>query len=390
MKTIPVNTPKVGYREIFNVMVAAFNKELSGESSVVTRVENELSQYFGGAHVALVSNGTVALELAFQSIELSPGDEVILPTLTIASCLLPIVKIGALPIFVDSDSETWQPNIEEIKAKINKRTKAILYVHLYGFGADLSALTELCRTNGIILIEDCAQAFGLKISNTYAGSFGDLTTFSFYPNKVITAGEGGAVVSNNSFLIERVKKLRNLSFNREKRFIHDEFSSNSRMSGLQAAILSAQLSQVETFLNHRRRIAEYYFKELQDLPIKFQTRECPGIKNTWWVVGIQIPEHGKESAELIEILLRNGVQTRPFFFPLHLQPALNRYYPNGLPSISLPLSENAQKLYRFGLYLPGGNGMRLKNVAQVCQRFRYSYKDFATSIPEYYLYTLIP
>ena len=377
MKTIPVNTPKVGYRELINVMLATFNRELSGESTVVSRVEGELSRFLDIAECALVSNGTVALELAFQSIDIGPGDEVILPTLTIASCLLPIVKMGAVPIFVDSDSETWQPNIEEIKAKINKRTRAVLYVHLYGFGADLSDLSEVCKANGIFLIEDCAQAIGLKISNRHAGSFGDLATFSFYPNKVITSGEGGAVVSNNSLLIERVKKLRNLSFNREKRFIHDEFSSNSRISGLQAAILGAQLSQVEEFLNHRRKLAELYFEELQDLPIRFQTRECDGIRNTWWVVAIQLLDHGKESAGLVDTLSRNGVQTRPFFFPLHLQPALPRYYPNGLPTNSLPIGENALQLYRFGLYLPGGNGMSFKNVVQVCQRFRHSYEEFA-------------
>lgn len=376
MKTISVNTPAIGHRELFRVSQALLRTELSGETPIVKRAEKGFSQILGGGHCALVTNGTVALELAFQSINLGPGDEVILPSLTIISCLLPIIKCGATPVFVDSDLRTWQPCIDEIKSKITSDTKAVLYVHLYGLGEDLSELSEVCKSKGVILIEDCSQAIGLMLKGRPAGTFGDLATFSFYPNKLVTSGEGGAVFSSNTELVNRVKSLRNLSFVPEQRFIHHEFSSNSRISGIQAALLYAQLDSIEKFLRKRQLIAKEYIESLAHLPIEFQPTETPSGKNVWWVVGVLFPRKSHPAKAFAERLLIRGVQTRPFFYPLHLQPALRKYFPRGIPRKHLPSGDNSLQLYERGLYLPGGNGFRLSKVRIVSARIRSTYEEF--------------
>lgn len=238
-------------------------------------------------HGIAVSNGTAALEVAVQALGIGEGDEVIMPAFTIISCAMAVTKLGAVPVLVDSDIHTWNMNVDEIERKITSKTKAIMLVHLYGLPAAVDKVLELAERYDLKVIEDAAEMHGQTYNGKPCGSFGDISTFSFYPNKHITTGEGGMVVTNDDELAERCRVLRNLCFRKDVRYIHDEISDNYRFTNLQAAVGLAQLERLDEFVARKRAMGKYYTEQLKDIDgLILPIEKMSYSDNIYWVYGI--------------------------------------------------------------------------------------------------------
>ena len=262
---IPVNAPLLDGNEKQYLAECIDSGWVSSEGPFVSRFEQEFAESVGRAHGVAVCNGSAALELAVKALEIGPGDEVILPTFTIISCAAAVVRAGATPVVVDADPWTWNMVTEEVEARITPRTKAIMMVHIYGLPVDVDAILDLASRFGLVVIEDAAEAHGQCYRGRPCGSFGDLSVFSFYPNKLVTTGEGGMVVVNDQRLTDRCRSLRDLCFVADRRFVHEELGWNFRMSNLQAALGVAQLERLDEFVNRKRRMGRMYNQLLGDV-----------------------------------------------------------------------------------------------------------------------------
>ena len=229
---------------------------ISSEGPFVKKFEIEFAAKMGRKYGIAVTNGTAAIDLAIEALDIGPGDEVIMPSFTIISCVMQVVRSGATPVFVDSEPDTWNMDVQQIESKISTRTKAIMAVHIYGLPVDLSILLPLCDKYGLKLIEDSAEMIGQTYNGRPCGSFGDISTVSFYPNKHITTGEGGMILTDDENLANICRELRNLCFKPNKRFVHDRLGWNVRMTNLQAAVGLAQLERLDEFLIKKRWIGK--------------------------------------------------------------------------------------------------------------------------------------
>ena len=350
MKTfLPVNEPDLSGNEKKYLQECIDTGWISSEGLFVERLESGLCHQTGRKHAFAVCNGSAALELAVKAIGIKKGDEVIMPTFTIISCALAVVRAGATPVYVDGDSHTWNMKVEDIEPLITERTKAIMAVHIYGITVDMDPLLEIAKKYKLKVIEDAAEVIGQTYKGQPCGSFGDISTLSFYPNKHITTGEGGMVLVNDDELAERCQSLRNLCFGKTDRFVHEELGWNFRMSNLQAAVGVAQLERLSQTLEKKREVGRLYHQHLEGyksftLPLT-QTAYC---KNIYWVFGIISKIVSRDAKWWMKKLADQGIGTRPFFSPMHIQPCFY-HENNGKPD--LPVSEY---LSRFGLYLPSG------------------------------------
>lgn len=361
-KYIPVNTPLLDGNEKKYVSDCIETGWISSEGQYVKDFEKNFSKIVDRKYACAVTNGTAALDVSFDAIGLSEGDEVILPSFTIISCIHQIIKSGATPILVDSDINTWNMNVSEIESKISKNTKAILIVHIYGITVDVDPILQLAKKYNLIVIEDAAEVIGQTYKGRQCGSFGDISTFSFYPNKHITTGEGGMVLTNNKNIYDKVASLRNLCFQPKNRFVHERLGWNLRMTNIQAAIGVAQLESLDRFIKKKRLIGNLYDELLSDTslittPLK-STSYC---ENIYWVYGILISkEAGIKATNVMQKLHEKGIGTRPFFYPMHLQPVLKKlgFFKNE----EYPV---AKHLYDYGFYLPSGLGLEEADIEYV-------------------------
>ena len=241
---IPVNMPLLNGNERKYLNECIDSGWISSEGLFVKKFEDEFAKLVNKKYAISVTSGSSALEAAISALDLKKGDEVILPTFTIISCVNPLIRLGIVPVFIDSNVDTWNMDVSQIEDKITSKTKAIMAVHIFGLPVDMDPLIKLAKEYGLLIIEDAAQAIGLEYKGRPCGSFGDISTFSFYSNKLITSGEGGMIVTDNEELAERCRSLRNLCFQPAKRFVHDEIGWNFRMTNLQAAVGLAQLEQL--------------------------------------------------------------------------------------------------------------------------------------------------
>ncbi len=350
---IPVNRPKFSGNEKKYLNEVIDTGWISSESPFVTRFEKAFSEYFQMKFASTVSNGTVALELAVRALGLKKNDEVILPSFTIISCVLAVIRAGAKPVLVDVDPETWNMDVDLVESKINSNTKAILVVHTYGLPTDMDKINFLKEKYGLYIIEDNAEGIGLKFNNRICGSFGDLSIVSLYSNKHVTTGEGGMVFTNNENIHKNINYWKNLCFNKEARFVHFDLGWNYRLTGLQAAVGLAQLEQIESSISKKKEIARIYdesFRNTESISTPLQS--FMNSQNIYWVYGITL--NGKDlnyRNKVMKSLLDHGIETRPFFWPIHLQPVLKQqgFFPNEI----YPVSE---RIGSTGLYLPSGIG----------------------------------
>jgi perosamine synthetase len=362
---IPVFKPWLTPGNIFDTNKALFRKQISGTSSFVQKFETEFSRMHENINSTAVSNGSVALDIVLQSLELKKGDEVIMPSLTIISCLAAVTRTEAKPVFCDINESSWNMKLHNIKDVVTENTKAIIAVHTYGLPCEIAEISDFCKNEGILLIEDASEAHGVEVNSKFCGTFGDFSTFSFYANKHITAGEGGMILSKAKESHQKIQQMRNLDFKSEPRFKHDNFYWNSRLGGLQAALGYSQIKR-KTFKKviRKKQIQAKYYDELLDkynylfsLPV----RELSGVKNNYWVYGLVL-KHSDIRDDLLKRMLSDGIQCRPFFWPLHKQPAyLKNYESSGT-------FENAEKVGFNGFYLPLGSHITKKKQRLIIRR----------------------
>jgi len=350
MTPIPVNEPLLDGNEKRYLSECIDTGWISSEGPFVGRFEKEFAASVNRRHGVAVANGTAALEVAARALGLGPGDEVIMPSFTIISCAQAIVQCGATPVLVDSEPLTWNMDTSQIEARITDRTKAIMAVHIYGLPADMAKIIDIASRHGLKIIEDAAQAIGLRYGNRPCGSFGEVSIVSFYPNKHITTGEGGMVLTDDLQLAERCRALANLCFQPQQRFLHDELGWNYRMTNLQAAVGCAQLERLASHVQRKREIGRLYDSLLAGCPVQRPLLAAHDTENIYWVYGLVLPEEiPLTAADAMAMLACKGIGTRPFFWPMHQQPVFQRM---GLfPNLVLPVSE---RLARRGFYLPSG------------------------------------
>jgi len=363
---IPVYQPFLNGNEKKYINQCVDSGWISSKGSFVSQFENNFAKYINVAHATSVCNGTVALHLALLALNIKPGDEVIVPTLTYVASVNTIVQAGAIPVFVDSLESTWQMDPQHIIKKITKKTKAIMVVHLYGHSCDMALITDICREYSLLLIEDCAEGFGSYFKNQHVGTFGDIATFSFFGNKTITTGEGGMVVSNNKDIYSIAANLKNQSVSSVKQYWHDTLGYNYRMTNICAAIGLAQLEQAEVILKKKRLIADWYRDGLKGLPLIVH-RESEQVKHSYWMVSILLDDANNRDL-LRNYLDKMKIETRQLFYPVHLFPM---YLDN---SGSYPIAESIGSR---GINLPSWPGLKIEQVELIIKNIHEYFRNFA-------------
>lgn len=368
---IPVSEPVLGEREAEYVAECLSTGWISSNGRFIEAFETAWADYCGRRFGVAVSNGTVALQLAVAALGIGPGDEVILPAFTIVSCALAVVYAGATPVLVDADPETWCMDVSHVEARITSRTRAIMPVHIYGHPVDMDPLVEVARRHGLAIIEDAAEAHGAEYlarmndSETWrrCGSFGEASCFSFYANKLVTTGEGGMIVTDDDRLAQRLRSLRNLAFEPERRFLHRELGFNFRLTNIQAAIGLAQVEQIDETVARKRAIGRRYAAALSGVGGVRLQPERDWAKSVYWMNGLVLDRAtGLDARDLAERLRPLGVDTRPFFLGMHRQPALLE---RGLfGGETYPVADEIAEL---GLYLPSGVGLTDDQVNAVAR-----------------------
>lgn len=367
MDFIPVNEPLLNGNEKKYLCECIDTGWISSEGPFVKQFEEQMSAVVKRRYGIAVSNGTAALEIAMQAIGIGAGDEVIMPTFTIISCAMAVTKLGGRPVLVDSNPHTWNMDTTELEQNITPRTKAILAVHLYGLPVEMDRLLELARKYNLFVIEDAAEMHGQNYKGRPCGSFGDISIFSFYPNKHITTGEGGMVVTDSEELAERCRMLRNLCFRKDVRYVHDEISDNYRFTNLQAAVGLAQLERLAEFIQIKREMGKFYTESFSDIPgIHLPVPETEYAKNIYWVYGIVLEkETDITNREITKMLAAEGIGSRTFFWCMHEQPV---YQKQGLfVGEKYAIAEN---LARKGFYIPSGLALTKRQMETVIVKVR--------------------
>jgi perosamine synthetase len=364
---IPVNEPLLDGNEKAYLLECIDSGWISSEGPFVQRFEDAFAARVGRKHGIAVCNGSAALELSVAALRLGAGDEVIMPAFTIISCAAPVVRAGAIPVLVDADPSTWNMDAAHIESRITSRTRAIMVVHLYGLPADMDPIMAVARKHRLPVIEDAAEMHGQAYRGRACGSFGELSAFSFYPNKHVTTGEGGMVVTDDPALAERCRSLRNLCFQPGRRFVHEELGWNFRITNLQAALGLAQLERLDEFVRRKRAMGLEYSRLLKGAPgLRLPMDSTPYAQSIYWVYGIVLEEVLRfDAREAMRRLEQGGVATRPFFWPLHRQPVFARM---GLFSGErYPVSE---MLGERGFYLPSGLALSKDQITAAAAKAR--------------------
>ena len=364
---IPVNVPLLAGNEKKYLNECIDTGWISSEGPFVKKFENNMANYIGRKYATACSNGSAAIDIAVRALELKAGDEVIMPTFTIISCAQSLVNHGVIPVLIDSDYRTFNINVEEIESKITSKTKAIMIVHIFGLTTDIDPLIAIAKKHNLKIIEDAAEVIGQNYKGQKCGSFGDISTFSFYSNKHITTGEGGMVLTDDKNLDDRAKSLRNLCFTND-RFVHEEIGFNYRLTNMQAALGVAQLEQIEDIIIKKRWIGNIYNELLKDLDmINLPLSKTNYCENIYWVYAITLKDNCvKTVKQVMNELNELEIGTRPFFFPMHKQPIFNK---KGL--FLNEMLPNSEKLYQKGFYIPSGLALtedQLKEVSSALHK----------------------
>ncbi|WP_435124014.1 DegT/DnrJ/EryC1/StrS family aminotransferase [Halobaculum sp. D14] len=358
---IPVNVPDIGDEAAELLADCAETGWVSSAGEYVTEFEDTFAEFVGVDHAVSCCNGTAALEMAVTALDIDDGDEVIMPSHTIISCAIAVVENGGVPVLVDVEPDSWQMDVDQVEAAITDRTAAIMPVHIFGHPTDMEPLVELAVEHDLAIVEDAAESHGAQYKGERVGSIGDLGVFSFYANKIVTTGEGGMVVTDDDALAERLHGARNLFFRPDQRFVHDELGFNYRMTNMQAAVGVAQMNRVDEFIDRKRWQRREYMDRLADVDgITPQTVQ-PWADHVNWVFGVtlddDVPFDAFEWAERLEAA---GVETRPFFWPLHEQPVFDEMGLFGGESYPV-----AERIARRGLYLPSGMALTEEQIDDV-------------------------
>jgi len=355
---IPVAEPDIGEQELKNVMEAVKSGWVSSKGPFIEEFEKSFSSYIGVKCGVATSSGTTALHLALAALGIGRGDKVLVPSLTFIAVANAVTYTGAEPIFIDSHPEYWCIDPSKIKEKIDSQTKAIIVVHLYGHPCDMDEIMHIAKDHKLHVIEDCAEAHGAEYKGRKVGSFGIISCFSFYGNKIITTGEGGMCLTNNEELAEKMRILKDHGMNPNKKYWHDIVGFNYRMTNLQAALGVAQLKKIHLLINRKRQIAITYKKLLQDLSSVTPAPEMPWAQNVYWLYSVLVKKALRD--KIIGHLERQGIETRPFFHPIHILPPYKR-------NLTLPVAE---ELSAKGLNLPSGPRLSENQIEEVVESLK--------------------
>jgi len=340
---IPISKPFLGDNELKYVTDCINSSWISSIGKYVTEFENKFANFCNCRYAISTMNGTVALHLALETLGIKPGDEVIVPSLTFIATANAVKYTGATPVFADSESDTWNIDPFRIEKLINKKTKAIIPVHLYGHPANMDYILKIAKKHDLYVIEDAAEAHGALWKNKKVGSMGDFGCFSFYGNKIITTGEGGMIVTNSKTLYDKAKLLKDHAMSPKKKYWHPCVGYNYRMTNVQAAIGVAQMEKIDDFIQKRILIASLYNKYLANINGITLPKQHSYAKNIYWIYTILIEKpYGIGRNYLSKILKSHGVDSRPMFYPIHTMPPYKKTF-------NLPISEELSKK---GLSLP--------------------------------------
>lgn len=356
IKRIPVYEPYLSGNIKEYVNDCLDSSWISSKGKYIDKFEKAFAEFIDVKYATTVSNGTVALQLALLSLDIKEGDEVITPSFTYVATANSIRHVNATPVFADCDINTWQMNMKHLKDLITPKTKAVICVHLYGQACKVEELRSFCDEHNLFLVEDCAEAIGTEYNGKKVGTFGHISTFSFYGNKTITTGEGGMVVSNDKDLIDRTFLFKMQGVSPTKRYWHEVIGYNFRMTNICAAIGLSQLEMIDEIMEQKIRLAKRYIKNLKGSNFQFQG-EYENSKSTYWMFSILTPDNNFRE-KLIEYLDDNNIETRPLFYPAHVLPM----YAN-LGTYNLPNSENIG--YR-GLNLPSYPTLKDEEIDYIC------------------------
>lgn len=367
---IPVNEPWLQEEDLQSLIECFRSGWISSAGPHLESFENAWAAYCGVRHGIAVSNGTTALEVAVEALGIGDGDEVIMPTFTIISCASAVVRAGGLPVLVDCDPLTFCMDPAEVEARVSPRTKAIMVVHMYGHPVDMDEIGRIARKHGLKVIEDAAEVHGAEYlsgrstaSPTWrrCGEMGDIATFSFFANKLITTGEGGMVITADARLAERSRSLRNLCFQPSRRFLHFEQGHQFRMTSLQAAVGLRQIGRMAAIMERKRWAAAEYTRQLGDIEALQLPVQLDWARSVYWVYGLVLADSVPfDATEMARRLTALGVETRPFFLGMHEQPVFHRL---GLfKDEHHPVSE---RIARRGLYLPSGLALTQAQIDSV-------------------------
>ncbi|MFQ6014129.1 MAG: DegT/DnrJ/EryC1/StrS family aminotransferase [Anaerolineae bacterium] len=359
---IPVTEVSLGPREREYVLDCLDSGWISSLGKYVGLFEEGFSRYCGVHYGVATSNGTTALHLALATLGIGPDDEVIVPTLTFVATVNAVTYTGARPLFIDSEPETWNLDPGHLEKMITPRTRAIIPVHLYGHPVDMDPVRAIAARHGLYIIEDAAEAHGAQYKGRKAGSLSHLACFSFYGNKIITTGEGGMVITDDKDLAQRAAWLRDQAMDQDRRYWHAAIGYNYRLTNVQAAIGLAQLERIEEFVVIKRKNAALYTSLLGDVPGITTPGEAPWARNVYWLYSILVDEerYGMGRDQLAAFLREKGVDTRPFFHPVHTLPP----YRQGQ---RFPVAE---RLARQGLSLPSAVTLKEEEIELVANLIR--------------------
>lgn len=340
---INISKPSIGHEEIKLVTEALESGWVSSQGAFIKEFEERMASFCGTKHCVVVSNGTVAIHLALLVLKIGPGDEVIVPDLTFVATANAVKMAGATPVIADVSKDTWCIDPEDVRKKITERTKAIIPVHLYGFPAEMDSLLSLAKEFSIHIIEDAAEAHGAIYKGKPVGGFGTMSTFSFFGNKIITTGEGGAITTDSDEYAEYARFLRDHGMSRTKRYWYEEVGYNYRMTNLQAALGVAQMKKVHDFILERDNILNEYKRHLESTGLVLNPIAA-NIRPVNWITCVLLNDPDRVFRDKVLDELKNrGIETRPFFYPLTSLPM----YKDNVNPISENLSARGLNLPTF-------------------------------------------
>lgn len=366
---IPVFEPNLNGNEKLYLMQCIESGWLGSNGTFVKKLETEFSSYCNQKYGSCVTNGSAALDVSIRALKDVYGwennDEVIIPSFNIISAAQSCIYNNLKPVFVDAEEYTWNIDVSKIEEMITDRTRAIVIVHIYGLPSDVKPILELAKKYNLKVIEDAAQAHGQMYKGKICGSFGDVSTFSFFTNKHVACGEGGIVLTSDEKLIEKINYYKNLCFTQDK-FVHQNLGWNLRMSNLQAAVACAQFEKINETIKKKQYIGALYQSLLKDIPAKLSVEKTSYADNHYWIFGIVLNEDLTLTAkQAISKLRESSIETRPFFYPMHKQPVLKKL--GILDNISRYVSEN---LYEKGFYIPTGLNLTDEKIEYVAGKIK--------------------
>lgn len=359
LRQIPIAEPALVGNEKKYVLDCLDSNWISSNGGYISRFEAAFAEFTQTKHAISCSNGTTALHAALLALGVEPGDEIIVPTLTYVATANAVRYCGATPVFVDSERETWNLDPACIEACITPKTKGMIVVHLFGHPANLDPILALCRSRGLFVLEDAAEAHGATYRDRPVGSIGEIATFSFYGNKIITTGEGGMIVTNDDALARTARLLKGQGMDPNRRYWFPVVGYNYRMTNIAAAIGLAQLEKIDWHLGRRRENAEHYAQRLGKIPSITLQIEQPWAHAVYWMSSVVLRDQPASVRDaLMKDLLTVGVETRPFFYPMHALPMYATAPPQSFPV--------AERLSAAGFNLPSSASLSAEDIDYVC------------------------